>query len=68
MYAQVCTHPDITFIFRMLDKYLNNTVMDHWKAAKRVMLYLQRIKDYMILTGINQLEIIVYSDSYFARC
>ncbi|KAL6320066.1 hypothetical protein AAG906_004463 [Vitis piasezkii] len=40
MYAQICTHPDITYIVGMLGRYLSNPSMDHWKKAKRVMWYL----------------------------
>ena len=42
MYAQVCTHLDIVFIVGMLGSYLSNPEMDHWKAAKLVMWYLQK--------------------------
>ena len=45
MYAQVCTRLDVTYIVRMLGKYLSNLGMNHWKATKWVMRYLQRIKD-----------------------
>ena len=48
MYAQVCKHLDIAHIVGMLDRYLSNSGMDHWKAAKKVMRYLQRTKDYML--------------------
>ena len=48
MYAQVCTRPDIAFIVGMLGRYLNNPGMEHWKAVKRVMRYLQRTKDYIL--------------------
>lgn len=34
MHAQICTHPDITFIAGMLSRYLSNLEMDHWKASK----------------------------------
>ncbi|XP_052288601.1 secreted RxLR effector protein 161-like [Citrus sinensis] len=69
MYAQVCTRPDIAFIVGMLGRYLSNPGMDHWIAAKRVMRYLQRTKEYMLTyRRSNQLEIIGYSDSDFARC
>ncbi|XP_052189888.1 secreted RxLR effector protein 161-like [Diospyros lotus] len=69
MYAQVCTRPDIAFIVGMLGRYLNNPGIDHWKAAKRVMRYLQRTKDYMLTyRRSDQLEIIGYSDSDFAGC
>ena len=53
----------------MLGRYLSNPGLDHWKAAKRVMRYLQRTKNFM-LTDIksDQLEIIGYSDFDFAGC
>ena len=41
MYAQVCTHLDIAYIIGMLGTYLSNLGMDHWKATKWVMWYLQ---------------------------
>ena len=69
MYAQVCTRPDIAYIVGMLGRYLSNPGMDHWKAAKRVMRYLKRTKDYMLTyRRSDQLEIIGYSDSDYAGC
>ena len=46
MYAQACTRPNIAYIVGMLRRYLSNPELDHWKAAKRVMRYLQRTKDF----------------------
>ena len=69
MYAQVCTRPDIAFIVGMLGRYLSNPGMDHWKAAKRVMRYLQKTKDFMLTyRRSDSLEIIGYSDSDYAGC
>ena len=34
IYAQVCTHSNITDIVGMLGKYLSNTRMVHWKETK----------------------------------
>lgn len=69
MYAQVCTRLDIAFIVGMLGRYLSNPGMDHWKAVKRVMRYLQRTKDYMLTyKRSDRLEITGYSDSDFAGC
>ena len=69
MYAQVCTRPNITYIVEMLGRYLSNSGLDHWKAAKRVMRYLQRTKDFMLTyRKSDQLEIIGYFDSDFSRC
>jgi hypothetical protein len=68
-YAQVCTRPDLAYIVGMLGRYLSNPGMDHWKAVKRVMRYLQRTKHYMLTyKRSDQLEIIGYSDSDFAGC
>lgn len=41
MYAQTCTRPDINFVVGMVDRYQNNLRMDHWKAVKKVLKYLQ---------------------------
>ena len=49
MYAQVCTRPDIAFVIYVLGRYLSNHAQSHWKASKKVLRYLQDIKD-LILT------------------
>ena len=48
MYAQVCTRPDIAFVVNALGRYLSNPFLNHWKAVKKVMGYLQGTKDYML--------------------
>ncbi|KAJ9557220.1 hypothetical protein OSB04_011834 [Centaurea solstitialis] len=69
MYAQVCTRPDIAFIVGVLGRYLSNPGMDHWRAAKRVMRYLKKTRDYMLTyRKSDSLEIIGYSDSDFGGC
>ena len=40
MYAQVCTCPDVAYIFGILGRYLSNPRMDYRKAGKLVMRYL----------------------------
>jgi hypothetical protein len=53
----------------MLGRYLSNPGMDHWIAAKRVMRYLQRTKDYMLTyRKSDHFEVVGYSDSNFAGC
>ena len=43
--------------------------MDHWKAAKKVMRYLQGSKDFMLtFMRSDSLEVTGYSDSDFAGC
>jgi hypothetical protein len=69
MYAQTCTRPDINFAVGMLGRYQSNLGMDHWKAAKKVMRFLQGTKDFMLrFRRSNSLEITGYSDSEFAEC
>ena len=69
MYAQVCTRPDIAFVVGMLGRYQSDPGLDHWRAAKKVMRYLQGTKDYMLMyRRTDNLEVIGYSDSDFAGC
>ncbi|RVW30939.1 Retrovirus-related Pol polyprotein from transposon TNT 1-94 [Vitis vinifera] len=69
MYAQVCTRPDIAFAVGMLGRYQSNPGIDHWKAAKKVMRYLQGTKDYKLMyRRTSNLEVVGYSDSDFAGC
>ena len=69
MYAQVCTRPDIAFIIEMLGRYHSNPGLDHWKAAKKVMRYLQGTKNYKLMyKRANNLEVVGYSDSDFVGC
>ena len=69
MYLQTCTKPDISFSVGMLGRYQSNLGMDHWKAAKKVLKYLQGTKDHMLTYKRSyQLEVIGYSDSDYAGC
>nr|CAN72798.1 hypothetical protein VITISV_031251 [Vitis vinifera] len=69
MYAQVCTRPDIAFIINVLGRYLLNPGHDHWVVAKKVMRYLQRLKDFMLVyRRMDNLEVVGYLDSDFGGC
>ncbi|XP_062112445.1 secreted RxLR effector protein 161-like [Humulus lupulus] len=69
MYAQVFTKPDISFAVRMLGRYQSNPRLDHWRAAKKVMRYLQGNKEYkLMLRRTDNLEVVGYSYSDFAGC
>ncbi|XP_047180270.1 secreted RxLR effector protein 161-like [Vigna umbellata] len=69
MYAQVCTRPDIAFAVGVLGRYQSNPSVDHSKATKKVMRYLQGTKDFMLMyKRTNNLEVIGYSDSDFVGC
>ncbi|XP_048599837.1 secreted RxLR effector protein 161-like [Brassica napus] len=68
-YVQTCTRPDINFAVGMLGRYQSNPGMDHWKAAKKVLRYLQGTKENMLTyRRSDQLEVIGYSDSDYAGC
>ena len=49
MYAQVCTRPYIALATGLLGRYQSNPGPDHWVASKKVMRYLKRTKDYMLI-------------------
>ncbi|XP_061355111.1 secreted RxLR effector protein 161-like [Gastrolobium bilobum] len=69
MYAQTCTRPDISFAVGMLGRYQSNPGMEHRKAAKKVLRYLQGTKDHMLIyKRSNELEVIGYTDSDFSGC
>ena len=69
MYAQVCTRPNIAFSIGVLGRYQSNLGVDHWRAAKKVMRYLQGTKDYMLMyRRTNNLELIGYSNANFVGC
>ena len=69
MYAQVCTRPDIAFATGLLGRYQSNPGHDHWVAAKKVMRYLKRTKDYMLIyKHVQDLQLVGYSNSDFAVC
>ncbi|WKA03349.1 hypothetical protein VitviT2T_021464 [Vitis vinifera] len=69
MYAQTCTRPDISFVVGMLGRYQSDPGFEHWKAAKKVMRYLQGTKDYMLTyKRSEQLEVVGYSDSDYGGC
>ena len=48
MYAQVYTYTDIAFVVSVLGKYLSDPSQSHWKAAEKVLRYLQGTKDLML--------------------
>ena len=69
MYAQTCTRPDISFAVGMLGRYQINPGLDHWKATKKILRYLQGTKNHMLTyKRSDHLKVIGYSDSDFAGC
>ena len=69
MYAQVCTRPDLAYVTGVLGRYQKNPGLDHWKAVKKVLRYLQGTKNYMLTYGkSDNLVVVGYSDADFAGC
>ena len=57
------------FVVGMLDRYQSNPRVHHWKAAEKVLRYLQGTKEHMLIyKRSNNLEVIGYSDSDYAGC
>ena len=69
MYTQVCTCPDIAFVISVLGRYLSNPGLSHQRVAKKVMRYLQGIKNLMLTyRRTNTLDIVRFSDADYAGC
>jgi hypothetical protein len=69
MYAQVCSCPDLAFITGMLGTFQSNLGLEHRKAAKIVLRYMQGTKDYMLTyRRSDNLEVIGYSNVDYASC
>jgi hypothetical protein len=69
MYAQVCTRPDLAFITGMLGRFQSNPGLDHWKAVKKVLRYMQGTKDHMLTyRRSDNLEVVGYADADYAGC
>ena len=62
------TQPDMTYSVIILSRYMVNPTSDHWIAAKRVLRYLKRTINFSLIygKGVNDLNVIGYSDSDFA--
>jgi len=47
VYAQTCTMSNISFAIDMFGRYQSNQELEHWKAAKKVLRYLQGTKNHI---------------------
>ena len=67
MYAQACTRPNIAFVISVLSRYMSDLGQSHWKAAKKVLRYLQSTKDLMLTyQRTDTLKVVGFSDSDYA--
>jgi hypothetical protein len=66
-YAQVCTRPDLAFITGVLGRYQSNPGIEHWNMVKKILRYVQGIKDLMLTyRRSDSLEIKGYSNADYA--
>ena len=66
MYAQVCTRLDIDLVVGVLGRYLSDPGQSQWKAAKKVLRYLQGTKDLMLTYRHTDTLEVSFSDSDYA--
>jgi hypothetical protein len=65
-YAQVCTHPDLAFVTRILGRYQSNPGIEHWRIVKKALRYVQGTTGLMLTyRRSNSPHIEGYSDSDF---
>ncbi|KAM2774890.1 hypothetical protein COP1_019726 [Malus domestica] len=69
MYAHVCTRLNIAYAISILGRFQSNHGNAHWLAAKKVLRYLQRTKEYqLVYKRDSKLELVGYSDLDFVGC
>ncbi|KAM1467715.1 hypothetical protein ACFX2I_032779 [Malus domestica] len=69
MYAQVCTRLDLAFAVSVLGRFQSNLGASHWVAAKKVLRYLKRKRDFMLTySHVDKLELVGFTDSDLAGC
>ncbi|CAI7809046.1 unnamed protein product, partial [Closterium sp. NIES-53] len=69
MYAMMCTRPDLAYPVSVLSRYVapGHFTDLHWKAAKRVLRYLQGTKSHVLtLGGLSPPRLEGYTDSSWA--
>jgi hypothetical protein len=73
MYLVTCTRPDLAFAVRELAKFMSNYGAEHYKAARRVVKYLAKMRTTgvtyhgQLQTSNSNVEFRVFSDSDWAQ-
>jgi len=63
VYAQLCTRPYMAYVVGVWGRYQSISSADRWKASKKMMRYLQGIKNVMLIyKQTDNLEVISYFD------
>lgn len=66
MYAMICTRPDVSYALSMTSRYQSNPGEAQWTAAKNILKYLNRTKEYnLVYGGQEELDMIGYTDASF---
>ena len=65
MYAMLCTRPDICYAIGIVSSYQSNPGLAHWIAVKRILKYLRRTRNYMLIYSGADLNPIGYTDFDF---
>jgi hypothetical protein len=68
LYIANFTRPDVSFAVSLLARHSHRPFKAHWKAAVRVLGYLQKTKNMGILYPKQSCAPIAYADSDFASC
>jgi hypothetical protein len=59
-----CTRPDIMFVVGMASRYMESPRISHWKAAKRILIYVRGTVDLGLhYSKTNNFKLAGYSDS-----
>ena len=65
MYVMLCTRSDIYYAVEVVSRYQSNLDPTHWIVVKHILMYLRRIKDYMLVYSGSDLNLLGYTDSDF---
>ena len=67
LYAALATRPDIQFAVSTVAKYCSEPNQSHLIAAKRILRYLKKTKNYVLWLCSNNIELLGFSDADYAR-
>ena len=65
MYVMLYTKLDICYSVEIVSRYRSNLGREQWTIMKRILKYLRRMRDYMLVYHGDVLFPIGYTDSYF---
>lgn len=69
MYLMTGTRPDLAFAVGAVSQHMQKPGLQHWKAVKQILRYIQATKDWSLTySGNDNNALIGYSDSDFAGC